>query len=168
MLCGLIIFNFLVVVETRTLSEEHGMAYIGGYVARACKESHLYRTKFDQDKDPAEFIESSWMKDKDFGSLGNGLCFPSKVFYNDLLKMEDLFKEFHSGYENNYCPDKGVVESFANDLSKSPEFKKYSTLLLKKLSKTRTMIRVRCLQQLINDGHFESARSLRKKVEHKF
>ncbi len=142
------------------------MAYIGGYVARAVKENHLFRTKFDHDKDPADYFESSWMADKDFGSLGNGLCFPSKVFHKDLLKMEDMFLEFHSGYDNNYCPDQGVVKTFATMLSR--EFKEYSTLLLQKLSNTRTKIRVRCLQQLITDGHFESARSLRKKVEHKY
>ncbi len=154
------------VVESRTISEEHGMAYVGGYVARACHETHLYRTKFDHNKDPTEFVESSWMKDKDFGSLGNGLCFPSKAFYNDLLKMEAMFEHFHSGYRNNYNPDKEIVAKFATLLSK--EFKEYSTQLLKKLAKTRTMIRVRSNQKLINDGHFESARSLRKKVEHKF
>ncbi len=144
------------------------MAYVGGYVARACKENHLFRTKFDHDKDPNEFVESSWMKDKDFGSMGNGLCFPSKTFYNDLLKMEEKFKSFHSGYKNHYNPTEEVVEKFAKLLSQDQDFKDYDKLLLKKLSKTRTMIRVRACQRDISDGHFESARSLRKKVEHKF
>ena len=139
------------------------MAYYGGCLARLTGQTSLYKTKNDG-KNPDDFFMSNWMKEKDFGATG--LCYPSKEFHQDLIKMEAMFLEFHAGYDKPYCPHEGVVETFRDNLIK--EFPKYSQTLLQKLASSRTRVLVRALDRAIKDGHYESARSLRKTNEHKF
>ena len=139
------------------------MAYYGGSIARQCGETALYKTKSD-DKDEAKFHMSQWMKEKDFGTTG--LCYPSKEFHSDLLKMEAMFVEHHAGYEEGYNPGEGCVESLAEKIAS--EFPHYSSKLILKLAKSRNRVHVRSLNRAIKSGHFESQRSLRKKIEHQF
>ncbi len=139
------------------------MVYIGGRCARACKEFDLYRTNGDG-KDPANFVESAWMDEKNVGS--QGLCYPRRDFFQDLQKMEAMFLEFHAGYSSPYYPHVGVVNGFEDSIQ--TEFPGYSKVLLARLARTRTMIFVNCLQRSVTDKQFESFRSLRKTHEHKY
>ncbi len=150
-------------LQPTALSAELGMAYYGASLARQCGETSLYKTKGDE-KDQSEFHMSDWMKEKDFGTTG--LCYPSKKFHTDLLKMEALFVDHHAGHEDGYNPGEDCVASLAEKINS--EFPQYSQKLIQKLARSRTRVHVRALNRAIKSGHFESQRSLRKKIEHQF
>ncbi len=112
---------------------------------------------------------SNWMQDKDVGmAMGvGGLCYPRRDFHVDLLKMEAVFKAFHSSHKHGLpvgCSREPEVVAQVVDLLKA-DFGHYDDRLLFKLVHLRTMIRVRTLKRILTDSRIESVRSKRKTAE---
>ncbi len=155
---------FVIADDPVSFSEEHGFAYLGGYVAKVCGQDHLFKTKSDG-KDPSLFMMSAWMQDKDV-TVGS-LCYPRKDFHGDLLKMEAVFKAFHSSHKHGLpvgCSREPEVVGQVVELLKA-DFSNYDDKLLFKLVHLRTMIRVRTLKRILTDSRIESVRSKRKTAE---
>ncbi len=139
---------------------------MGGYVAKVCGQDELFKFKSDA-KDPTLFMMSEWMQDKDMGVGIGGLCYPRKDYHADLLKMEAVFKAFHSSHKHGLpvgCSREPHVVGDVVALLKE-DFGHYNDLLLFKLVHLRTMIRVRTLKRILTDSRIESVRSKRKTAE---
>ncbi len=153
--------------EPVSFSEEHGCAYLGGYVAKVCGQEELFKTKNDDSKDSSLFMMSDWMQDKNVDLGVGGLCYPRKDYHADLLKMEAVFKAFHSSHKHGLsvgCSREPEVVARVVQLLKT-DFGQYNDLLLFKLVHLRTMIRVRTLKRILSDSKIESVRSKRKTAE---
>jgi hypothetical protein len=149
-----------------SVSQEQGYVYLSGYLARVCGEESHFRTKNDE-KNPSLFTSSGWMDDKNTAAAagGIGLCYPSKALTADIAIMEKEFVAFHEG-EAGLSRAPGVVQRFSRHLGQ--KFPQYSTKLITKFSKTRTMIRMSEMIKDLHCRHAESLRSKRKKIENAY
>jgi hypothetical protein len=150
--------------EALSVSQEQGLIYIGGYLARTCGADEHYRT-INDDKDPNQFVASGWLDDKNTAGAagGVGLYYPSKILTSDLHAMEKQFISFHEGAPNGLRRDPKVVHTLKNLLH--DKFSQYPLEMLRKFSMVRTMIRMREINREIAQKNKVTQRGKRKKGE---
>ena len=141
-------------------SETEGLRYFGGYLARACKEDTLFRTRDDSSKDENDFVDSKWLDG--LYESGSGLAIPSKSFEQDLRQMEDTFVWYQlpsSGIRRCQGYLSGLLE-----LLKS-RFPQYPEMLHRKYALGRTKMCMKEIEAKLPSKKKENLRSKIKKLE---